>query len=155
MVRPSVFRSETVIEADIETVYAFHENPHNIAQISPRWQTVQVIQAARTAAVGETFHIEVKLFRALTMNWQGVWREAARPGLLVDEMVSGPFRYWRHQHKFCSLGSARTLLTDEVHYQFAGGWLGKLFGETFGRLQFWIMFADRQARTCRRLRENH
>ena len=44
-------------------------------------------------------------------------------------------------------------MTDHVHYAFFGGWLGKIFGETVGRLQFRLMFADRHARTRRRLRE--
>ena len=42
-----------------------------------------------------------------------------------------------------------TRMVDHVTYAFAGGWLGKLFGETAGRWQFALMFADRKARTRR------
>ena len=45
-------------------------------------------------------------------------------------------------------------MTDHVSYQFPGGWLGKIFGETAGRWQFMVMFADRQARTRRWLRDH-
>ncbi len=153
MHRTCQFVAATVIEAGIDRVYAFHENPHNIHEISPGWQRVQVIHAGQEARAGESFQIKIRFFDILPMDWQGVWREASRPSLLGDEMLSGPFASWHHEHRFESLGPARTKMTDRVEYQFFGGLIGKLFGETLGRLQFHLMFADRHARTRRRLRE--
>ena len=153
MPAPSEFQAETVIEAAIEDVYAFHENPYNIGQISPGWQRVQVLRAQPRASVGEHFVIRVWFFGFLPLTWEGVWQETDRPGRLVDGIVRGPFVYWRHEHSFRAIDSHHTLMTDHVHYAFFRGWLGKIFGETVGKLQFRLMFADRQARTRRRLRE--
>ena len=153
MPAPSEFRAETVIEAGIDEVYAFHENPHNIGQISPGWQRVEILAAQPRAAAGEHFVIKIRFFGVLPLTWEGVWHEADRPNVLVDGSVRGPFAYWRHEHSFRAIDSTHTMMTDEVHYAFFRGWIGKIFGETVGRLQFRLMFADRQARTRRRLRE--
>ena len=153
MPSPSEFRAETVIEAGIDEVYAFHENPHNIGQISPGWQRVEVLNAQPRAVAGERFAMRIVFFGLLPMTWEGVWEAADAPNLLMDGIVHGPFASWRHRHMFRALDSGRTLMTDHVQYAFFRGWLGKLFGETVGRLQFRMMFADRHARTRRRLRE--
>ena len=150
---PCEFRRSVELAAPIEQVFAFHENPHNVGKISPSWQAVRVLRAEDTARPGEEFEIEVRLLGLLPLRWRGVWREVDRPGQLVDEALSSPFAFWRHRHVFESLDARRTRMTDHVSYLFPGGWLGKWFGETLGRVQFHFMFADRQKRTARWLRE--
>ncbi|UEG52505.1 SRPBCC family protein [Mucilaginibacter daejeonensis] len=43
----------------------------------------------------------------------------------VDEMVSGPFKWFRHYHGFESKGDM-TIMTDEFVYRSPLGWLGRL-----------------------------
>ncbi len=147
------YRRTVEIEAPIEQVYAFHADPRNVSKISPSWQSVEA-RIAAPARIGEEFEIAVKFFGVLPLRWRGVWREVAAPDRLVDEALHSPFSFWRHQHEFHRLDASRTRMTDHVSYQFPGGWLGKIFGETAGRLQFMFMFADRQARTRRWLRDH-
>ncbi len=137
----------------MEQVFAFHADPRNISKISPGWQTVQVHEG-EPARVGEKFEIAVRLFGMVHLRWRGIWREVVSPELLVDETLHSPFAYWRHRHRFERLDAGRTRMTDHVSYRFHGGWLGRIFGETLGRLQFALMFADRQRRTCRWLGEH-
>ncbi len=151
--QPCEFRRTVEIEAPIEQVYAFHADPRNVSKISPAWQSVEVRKAA-PARVGEEFEIVVKFFGILPLRWRGVWREAVAPDRLVDEALQSPFSYWKHRHEFQRLDASRTRMTDHVSYGFPGGWLGKIVGETAGRWQFMAMFADRQARTRRWLREH-
>ncbi len=151
--KPCDFRRTVEIEAPIERVYAFHADPHNVSKISPSWQTVEVRKAA-LAQVGDEFEIVVRFFGWLPLRWRGIWRETTVPERLVDEALQSPFSYWRHRHEFQRLDAQNTRMTDHVSYAFPGGWLGKIFGETAGRLQFMAMFADRQARTRRWLREH-
>ena len=135
------------LDAPVGEVFAFHGNPYNIRKISPRWQTVEVQRGEANPQTGEDFEIVIRFFGWLPMRWRGVWREVQPPGSLVDEALNSPFAFWRHHHEFQALGERRTLMTDRVEYLFPGGWLGKWFGETFGRIQFHLMFADRHART--------
>lgn len=142
------------LDASVDRVFAFHENPHNILRISPGWQKVEVKLGRPQACVGEEFEIVVRFLGLLPLRWRGVWREAERPTRLVDEAIKSPFEYWRHRHEFEPLAQGRTRMTDHVSYQFLGGWLGKVFGETLGRVQFRLMFSDRHARTQRWMREH-
>ena len=134
-------------------MFAFHADPRNIVQISPGWQQVEIKEGKAEAHPGDEFEIIVRFFGWLPLRWRGVWRAVTDPALLVDEAIASPFAYWRHEHHFEPLESGRTRMTDHVHYMFPGGWAGKWFGETLGRVQFHLMFADRHARTRRRMRE--
>ena len=151
---PCDFRRSVELAAPIEQVFAFHENPYNIPRISPSWQVVRVRQGDEVARVGEEFKIEVCLLGLVPLRWRGVWREAEAPSILVDEALRSPFSFWRHRHVFERLDVDRTRMTDHVSYLFPGGWLGKWFGETLGRIQLHLMFADRQKRTARWLGEH-
>ena len=151
--KPGEYRRSVEIEAPIEQVFAFHADPRNVSKISPAWQVVQVKHGA-PAGVGDAFEIDVRLFGVLPLGWRGVWREVDAPKVLVDEALQSPFAFWRHRHEFHRLDARRTRMTDHVSYLFPGGWPGKIFGATAGRLQFAAMFADRQARTRRWLGEH-
>ena len=154
MPQPCRFQRAVELNASVETVYAFHGDPHNIVKISPRWQRVKIERGNAIPREGDDFQIVIRFFGLLPMRWHGIWREVQAPGLLVDEAIKSPFAFWRHQHEFRALDSGRTLMTDRVEYLFPGGRLGKWFGETLGRLQFHLMFADRHARTRRWMHEH-
>jgi ligand-binding SRPBCC domain-containing protein len=47
-----------------------------------------------------------------------------RPGYFVDEQVSGPFKYWRHAHRFQSDGHGGTVMSDVVDFAAPFGPLG-------------------------------
>lgn len=144
----SVFECAVTLQAPIAKVYAFHENPHNLLSISPSWLDARVDLASVRAKQGEEFSLQIGLPGIpLKLRWLGFWEEAVEPGLLVDGMKKGLFLYWQHQHRFETLDAGTTRMTDHVTYLFPGGWLGRLFGETLGRLQFRLMFADRHRRT--------
>lgn len=147
--KPCEFRRSVELDAPVEKVFAFHGDPHNIGKISPRWQIVEVREGQAVPRPDERFEIRVRVLGLFTLVWRGVWREVNAPEKLVDEALKSPFVYWRHRHIFEVLDDGHTRMTDHVSYAFPGGWLGKWFGETLGRLQFKLMFADRHRRTAR------
>lgn len=150
-----VFEKSVVLDASVERVYAFHENPRNVSSISPAWLDAQIEQGSPTAKTGEEFALRVgpRGF-PFKLRWRGFWREVNHPTLLVDEARESPFQFWRHEHRFESLGPEQTRMTDHVTYRIPGGMLGKLFGETVARAQFHFMFADRHRRTRYWLRDH-
>ena len=48
-----------------------------------------------------------------------------RPRYFVDEMKSGPFARWRHEHLFAAEGVG-TMMLDKVEYALPLGWFGRL-----------------------------
>ena len=146
---PLRFERSVELEASIDTVFAFHGDPHNVGKISPAYLSAQVETDDPNPRAGGEFKIRLCFFGVLTSQWHGRWCEVEHPNLLVDEALRSPFACWRHHHIFRALSPARTLLTDRVEYRFPGGLLGHWFGLTFGRIQFSLMFANRHARTRR------
>jgi ligand-binding SRPBCC domain-containing protein len=51
--------------------------------------------------------------------------EMQQPAFFVDQMVSGPFKWFRHYHAFWPQGDG-TLMVDEFVFKSPLGWLGKL-----------------------------
>jgi ligand-binding SRPBCC domain-containing protein len=56
----------------------------------------------------------------------------ARPAKFVDEMESGPFHRWRHEHRFED-SDGSTLMSDVIAYELPLGPLGRLADALFVR----------------------
>lgn len=56
--------------------------------------------------------------------------EFERPSFFVDEMVSGAFKSFRHEHHFSESNSG-TIMTDHFIYLSPFGWIGKLADALF------------------------
>ncbi len=145
--KTTIFQKSTIIDAPIEAVYAFHENPHNLTKISPSSLKVRRIDANSEAVAGETFRVEASQF-FVPIKWEGVWDRAEHPNALWDRALKSPFASFRHQHNFESLDiGRRTRMTDRVEYALPGGAIGRLLSETVIRVVFGMTFAARHRAT--------
>ena len=155
MAPPCRYQRSVLLDAPPEQVFHFHEDPRNIRQISPPFLTAQVQRASPAARVGEEFALALGLFGVPLVQWIGVWCEVEPGRLLVDEARKSPFAFFHHEHRFDPVepdgnsSRQRTRMTDRVTYRLAGGWLGKILGETVLRAQWALAFADRHRRTRR------
>ena len=84
--------------------------------------------AGRTSGVlgpGETVTWEARHFGVpFRMTSQVV--EYRRPEEFVDVQVRGPFRSWRHLHRFEPHGDGGTLMTDEIELGSPLGGVGRV-----------------------------
>ncbi|MFE0172288.1 SRPBCC family protein [Streptomyces sp. NPDC059002] len=82
-----------------------------------------------TLALGQTVTFQARHF-GLT------WRLTARitaydpPHSFVDEQEAGPFRHWRHAHRFEPYGDGHTLMTDTIDFASPLGPLGRFADAT-------------------------
>ena len=59
-----------------------------------------------------------------------------KPYEYIDEMLAGPFKKWRHLHKFHDIDRKQTKVVDEIEFELPYGMLGKLFeGYAYKQLQ--------------------
>jgi ligand-binding SRPBCC domain-containing protein len=114
-----VFQKSVALAASPEEVFAFHENPSNLAKISPRSLRIRKITCAPKAVPGGRFEVSVSQF-GLPVDWIGVWVRVEQPGILVDEAERSPFRFWRHSHIF-EAAEGGCLMTDRVEAELPGG----------------------------------
>ncbi len=68
-------------------------------------------------------------------------------------MLTGPFRKWKHSHKFHNLDGKQTEIVDTVEFELPYGILGKLF-EGYAYKQIQNIFEHRKISTLNALENN-
>jgi ligand-binding SRPBCC domain-containing protein len=116
---------ETLIAADPATVFdlAVDVDVHMASTVPSNERAVAGVVSGRMA-----LHSEVTWqARHFGLPWRMTSRitEYERPHRFVDEMRSGPFRRWRHEHRF-DLVAGGTRMVDDVDYAAPLGPLGLL-----------------------------
>ncbi len=106
------FEYSTMINAPVETVFAFHERPDAIKLLTPWWLFPSF---KRLRGEGLEAGVEVVVTTAGISRWHARHVAYEKNRLFVDEMVSGPMKSWRHEHHFLRQ-DAGTLLTDSIDF---------------------------------------
>jgi ligand-binding SRPBCC domain-containing protein len=109
------FVHESVIEASVEEVFAFHERPDAFQLLLPPWEKAQVLQPPRSLQVGTV----VKVRTRVGPLWIDVVAEHVayeKNQRFEDVMLRGPFAKWHHKHLFLPAAVGCTL-RDEIEYE--------------------------------------
>jgi ligand-binding SRPBCC domain-containing protein len=118
------FVQESVIEASVEEVFAFHERPDAFALLQPPWERSEILQPPSSLAVGTVVKLRTRVGPVwVTIEAEHVGYDKNRS--FEDVMRKGPFAQWHHKHLF--LPNPRgCLLRDEIDYEPPLGVLGRL-----------------------------
>ncbi len=109
------FVKSVIIDAPVETVFAFHERPDALSLLSPAFPRARVVRQSGGIEPGSIVELRIG-----PVAWVARHTAYEKNRLFVDEQTEGPFRSWIHRHEFEDLGvSAR--LTDRIEYQVVGG----------------------------------
>jgi ligand-binding SRPBCC domain-containing protein len=114
------------VPVDLDVTFAFFADAANLQRLTPPWLDFAILTrlpiAMRTGArVDYTLKIH-----GIPVRWQSVISEWNPPYHFVDEQVRGPYRLWRHVHRFTA-HQRGTQVEDDVHYRVPGGALANLF----------------------------
>jgi ligand-binding SRPBCC domain-containing protein len=120
-----LFVKESIIRAEPERVFAFHELPDAFARLMPPWEKSRIIEAAQSLRPGARAVIETKLFGIFNSRWEALHTAYDPPRMFEDVQVKGPFRSWRHRH-FVRPHADGAVLRDEIEYEPPLSVLGKL-----------------------------
>jgi ligand-binding SRPBCC domain-containing protein len=104
----------------IDEVFEFFSDAHNLERLTPSFLKFHVITPDPIVMKPGT-HIRYKLrLRGIPISWESeitVWEP---PHRFVDEQLRGPYRLWRHEHRFVSQNGG-TQVSDHVDYAVLGG----------------------------------
>lgn len=113
------FEYSSRLPAPVERVFAFHERPDALDLLAPPGKKMCVVrrQGGLEAGAEVEFRIPAGPF---SIRWLALHTEYEPNRLFTDVQRKGPFRYWRHRHRFEPEGGGARL-TDSIEFSLPGG----------------------------------
>ena len=144
-------RLEFVLELDapLEAVWQFHNNIETLFVLTPPHTKARLVGEARPMAVGVVFRLKMRRMGVPLPIWDAEIVEFTPPYGFVDRQVSGrgPFRAWRHEHRFEAISGDRTRIRDTIVYELPFGVFGRIADRLFLRRDLEQLFAFRHKKT--------
>lgn len=126
-------------------VFAFFSDATNLDLLTPPWLHFQVRTPLPIAMrVGTRIEYTIRWY-GLPIRWLTEIVEWASGRQFVDTQLRGPYRLWRHTHRFISDGRG-TIMEDEVRYALPLGPVGRLAHAVVVRRDVHRIFDYRAAR---------
>jgi ligand-binding SRPBCC domain-containing protein len=131
------------VPVSLQEAFAFFENPHNLARITPAWVNFRIASPERIQMrKGALIDYQIR-WLGLPLRWKTAITEYEPPFFFVDEQVAGPYACWRHRHEFKPTEYG-ALVSDHVDYALPFGLLGRLAHRLAVRKQLQEIFDYRQ-----------
>ena len=141
-----VFERSVWIHAPVDKVFAFHERPDALQKLTPPGQPVSLISHSGGIETGARVVLRLG-FGFLSLRWVALHTAYAQNQLFEDTQISGPFRSWKHQHRFAVEGDG-SRLTDHIEFELYGGHITERMFGGLVRAQLEKMFAYRHQVTA-------
>ncbi len=110
----------TLVPYPLEHVFDFFSRAENLELLTPPWLSFRIL-TPRPIRMCEGALIDYRLrVHGIPLSWRSeitVWEPPYR---FVDEQRRGPYRLWRHEHRFVD-AQGGTRVDDRVDYAVYGG----------------------------------
>src|SRR5687767_5447898 len=114
--------SEAVVAASLGDTFAFFASAANLERLTPPWITFRIRTAPPIEMTeGTLIDYDIVLY-GLPIPWRtriDIWKPGVR---FVDRQLAGPYRWWRHEHRFEREGNG-TRVIDRVEYVPRAAWV--------------------------------
>lgn len=140
---------DLVVPAPLDQVFAFFENPYNLANITPPWLNFRILTPDLRMALHAEIDYEFRWMH-IPLRWRTIITAYDPPHLFRDEALSSPYAYWRHTHTFHET-LAGTMVSDRVEYALPLGPLGRFVHKLAVCRQLTEIFTYRQNAIARLL----
>ena len=118
----SHIHAEALVPAPLDETFAFFSDARNLERLTPPWLAFN-IRTEGPIAMREGTLIDYRIvLYGVPIPWQtriDVWEPGVR---FVDLQVRGPYRWWRHEHRFEAAGEM-TRVIDHVEYTPRARWI--------------------------------
>jgi ligand-binding SRPBCC domain-containing protein len=143
------FHSEQWIGRPVDEVFAFFSDANNLEAITPRQLNFHILTPGPIRlAAGARIDYQLKLY-GIPLKWATLIESWDPPHQFVDVQLRGPYKMWRHTHRFVSEG-AGTRIVDDVDNELPFGPLGRLVDVLRTRREVAGIFAHRSVDIARR-----
>jgi ligand-binding SRPBCC domain-containing protein len=115
---------ELIVPASLDDTFAFFADAVNLQRITPSWLHFTILTAPPIEMrAGLEISYRISLY-GLPLPWRSVidvWEPGVR---FVDRQIVGPYRWWRHEHRFEAVEEG-TRVMDRVDYAPRLGWASR------------------------------
>jgi ligand-binding SRPBCC domain-containing protein len=135
------FSQSFIVHSSIERVWHFYTDVRHLEIITPKQMNLKIIRTTSENIVqGQEIWVSGKIFEAMKIRRSITWHSKitfVKKYEYIDEMLEGPFKKWRHLHKFHNIiDREQTEIIDEVEFELPYSILGRLFeGYAYKQLQ--------------------
>ena len=140
------YRHRFIVEAPLSAVAEFHKDTRALRELTPPPMTVK-FNHIEPLAEGSIADFTMRA-GPMGMRWVAVHSDVTDENGFVDTQEKGPFRSWRHHHKFRAIDEQTTEVIDEIEAE---------YGNAISRLMWLnlpILFAYRARQTKKALDTN-
>ena len=109
------FKTEQMIDDNIDNVFEFFSRPENLEKITPRSMGFNIITPKPIMMKeGAIIDYIVKIMGFPT-RWRTIITSYKKNEMFIDEQLKGPYSYWHHKHTFKEM-IGQVKMIDEIHY---------------------------------------
>jgi ligand-binding SRPBCC domain-containing protein len=113
-------QSSVRLGAPLAEVFPFFADARNLEALTPPWLRFEILAPGPIEMrVGALIDYRLRV-HGLPLRWRSEITAWDPPHLFVDEQRRGPYRLWRHTHRFAADGEA-TVVEDDIEYAVPGG----------------------------------
>lgn len=120
-----ILRAEQYVPRPIDEVFAFFSQVENLQQLTPEWLHFRILSVDPQPIRKGTLIRYALRWRIFPIRWTTeivLWEPPYR---FIDVQLKGPYKLWRHEHRFVAEGGG-TRIIDEVQYSLPFGMLGRI-----------------------------
>jgi uncharacterized protein (TIGR01777 family) len=141
------FHRSLELEADAESVFAWHCRDGAFQRLVPPWEPVRLEGPAAPIEVGAR-QTAVFPLGPVRQRWCSEITSVTPGSEFQDVQLSGPFAKWEHTHSVLPNAAGGSVLEDRIQYALPLGSLGALVAGRFVRSKLERMFAYRHRITA-------
>ena len=143
------FHSEQWLDRPLEEVFAFFSDARNLEAITPRQLNFRILTPGPIRLeAGARIDYQLTLY-GVPVKWATLIERWEPPHEFVDVQLRGPYKVWRHTHRFLAEGQ-ETRMIDDVAYELPLGPLGRMVEALWARREVSRIFAYRTEVITRR-----
>jgi ligand-binding SRPBCC domain-containing protein len=137
-----LFRAEQFVPRPVNEVFEFFSQAGNLEKLTPEWLHFHIRSIEPTPVrLGTLIKYSLR-WRIFPIRWTTEIIEWNPPHGFVDVQLKGPYKLWRHEHRFAAEGKG-TRITDEVQYTLPFGIFGAIAHQLRVRKDVETIFAYR------------
>ncbi len=148
------FKKRSKVQVPANALFAWHGRAGAFERLSPPWENVKIVERQGSIRNGDRLIMALKM-GPVKRRWVAVHQDYVEGKQFCDVQTKGPFKKWRHTHRFEDEGDESSILEDWVDFTLPFGWFGKLLGLQFTVNKLNRMFEYRHRVTIDDLASHH